>query len=186
MLRVLPQTHDWRLSYRIAGIAIFTALTVICAKVTIPLQPVPFTMQTFAVLLAGMILGGRDGAISQIVYVALIAVGLPLDAFGMGSVALLGPTGGYLIGFIPAAFVTGLLVERAGNRLWQRWLAGIVGAAIIHLFGLPVLSLVKTFDLGIAWNFGTAPFIVPDVTKALLAAGLAEGERRLLMRDKQR
>ncbi len=186
MLRVLPQTREWRLSYRIASIAVFTALTAICAKITIPLQPVPFTMQTFAVLLAGMVLGARDGAISQIVYVALIAIGLPLDASGIGSVALLGPTGGYLIGFIPAAFVTGLLVERARDRLWQRWLAGIVGAAIIHLFGLPVLSLVKTFDLGIAWKFGTAPFIVPDVTKALLAAMFAEGGRRLLMRDRTR
>jgi biotin transport system substrate-specific component len=185
LLRTLPQTRDWSLSYRLVGIAVFTILTAICAKITIPLEPVPFTMQTFAVLLAGMVLGKRDGALSQITYVALVAVGLPLDAFGHGSAALFGPTGGYLIGFIVAAYVTGWLVEGAEKRLWQRWLAGIVGAAIIHLFGVPVLSLTRTFDLGAAWALGTAPFIIPDIAKALLAASLTEGGRALLQRGRQ-
>jgi biotin transport system substrate-specific component len=184
MLRSIPQTRDLGVTYRIAGIAVFTALTIVCAKITIPLQPVPFTMQTFAVLLAGMVLGARDGAFSQLAYLALIAVNLPVDAFGRGSAALFGPTGGYLAGFVAAAFATGWLVEHARQRLWQRWLAGIVGAAVIHLFGVPVLALTRTFDLGAAWALGTAPFIVTDAAKALLAAVLTEGGRKLLMKGK--
>lgn len=183
MLRALPQTRNWSPSYRLAGIAVFAALTAVCAKITIPMQPVPFTMQTFAVLLAGMALGARDGAWSQLVYVALVAAGLPLDAFGRGSAALFGPTGGYLVGFVAAAFVVGWLVERAEKRLWQRWLAGLIGAALIHVLGLPVLSLTRTFDLGAAWTLGTAPFIIPDMAKALLAASLTEIGRRWFNRE---
>jgi biotin transport system substrate-specific component len=183
MLRTLPQTRDQRLTIRIAEIAFFTALTVVCAKITIPLQPVPFTMQTFAVLLAGMVLGTRDGMLSQILYLVLVAIGLPFDAFGRGSAALFGPTGGYLVGFVAAAAAVGWLTERGEKRLWQRWVAGIIGAAVIHFFGVPVLALSRGTDLMAAAAVGTIPFIIPDLAKALLAAALTEGGRRLLLRQ---
>lgn len=182
MLRTLPQTRDYTLTQRIAAIAFFTALTAVAARVQIPLEPVPFTFQPLAVLLAGMVLGWRDGALSQIAYVALIAVGLPLDANLRGSLALFGPTGGYLIGFIAAAAVAGLLIERGANRLWMRWLAGVAGIAVIYVFGLPVLMAVTGMDFTAAWAAGVAPFIAFDLLKALIAAGLTEGGRALLLR----
>jgi biotin transport system substrate-specific component len=183
MLRTLPQTRDQSLPYRLAGIAVFTALTIICAKITIPVQPVPFTMQTFAVLMAGMVLGLRDGVLSQMMYVALVAAGLPIDARGLGTAALFGATGGYLIGFIPAAALVGWLTERGTTALWQRWLVGIAGAALIHLFGVPVLALTRGIDLAAAAALGTIPFIIPDIAKALVPAALTEGGRRLLIRQ---
>ena len=74
MLRTVPQTRNLSLTYQIAAIAAFTVLTIIAARITIPFIPVPFTMQTFAVLLAGMVLGSRAGALSQVAYLALIVV----------------------------------------------------------------------------------------------------------------
>jgi biotin transport system substrate-specific component len=183
MLRTLPQTRDQRLIIRIAEIAVFTIITILSARVTIDIGVVPFTLQPLAVLLAGMILGGRDGALSQLAYVALIAAGLPFDARGLGTAALFGPTGGYLVGFIVAAGVAGLLVESGAKRVWQRWLAGIAGVAVIYFFGILVLKLHTGMDWAKAWDAGVAPFIIPDLAKALIAAALTEGGRRLLLRQ---
>ncbi|HYO87009.1 MAG TPA: biotin transporter BioY [Candidatus Limnocylindrales bacterium] len=184
MLRLLPYPGLQRQSARLAGITIFTLATIVAARLVIPMEPVPFTLQPLAVLLAGMVLGARDGALSQLAYVALIAIGLPFDANMRGQAALFGPTGGYLIGFIAAAFVTGLLVERAGGRLWQRWLAGAAGIAVIYAFGVPVLALTRGLTLETAFAAGAAPFLAPDLVKALLAAALTEGSRALLLRGK--
>ena len=181
MLRTLPQTRDQSWIYRLAGIAFFTVLTIIAARVSIPLEPVPFTLQPLAVILSGMVLGWRDGLLSQALYVALIAAGLPLDAKGIGSAALVGPTAGFLIGFIAAAGTAGWLVERGNKRFWQRWLAGVAGIIVIYLFGAVVLKTVTGMDWAKAWSVGVAPFIVPDLVKALIAAGLTEGGRRLMI-----
>ena len=80
MLTSLSRTSDLTLTQRLLAIAALTALTAIGARITIPLEPVPFTFQVLAVLLAGMLLGARDGALSQLAYVGLIALNLPLDA----------------------------------------------------------------------------------------------------------
>lgn len=183
MLRSLPQTRDQSLTYRIAEIAVFTIITILSARVTIDIGIVPFTLQPLAVLLSGMILGGRDGALSQLAYLALIAAGLPVDARALGTAALSGPTGGYLIGFIVAAGVSGLLVERGAAKVWQRWLAGIAGIAVIYLFGILVLKLHTGMAWDAAWTAGVAPFIAPDLAKALIAAALTESGRRLLTRQ---
>ena len=184
MLRTLPQTRDQSWVYRLAGIAFFTVLTILAARVSIPLDPVPFTLQPLAVVLSGMVLGWHDGLLSQALYVALIAAGLPLDAKGVGSAALVGPTAGFLIGFIAAAGVSGWLVERGGKRVWQRWLAGVVGMIVIYAVGIIVLKSVTGMDWAKVWTVGVAPFIVPDVVKALIAAALTEGGRRLLLRGR--
>jgi biotin transport system substrate-specific component len=182
MLRTLPQTRDANLTWRLVGIGVFTLITVVSARISIPMDPVPFTLQPLAVLLAGMVLAARDGALSQLAYVALIAAGLPVDANMRGQAALFGPTGGYLIGFIAAAFVSGWLVEHGAERLWQRLLAGVVGILVIYLFGVPVLMLSRGLDFGAAFAGGAAPFIIPDLAKAGIAAALTEGGRALLMK----
>lgn len=182
MLRTLPQTRETPLAGRLAGIGVFALITVVAARLTVPMDPVPFTLETLAALLAGMVLGARDGALSQLIYVGLIAVGLPVDANMRGQAALFGPTGGYLVGFIAAAFIAGWLVEHGANRLWQRLAAGIVGAVVIYVFGVPVLMLARGLDLGTALSFGVVPFLVPDFAKAALAVALAEGGRTLLSR----
>jgi len=183
MLRTLPQTQDAKLPVRLAGIGLFTLITVVAARITIPMDPVPFTFQPLAALLAGMILGSRDGALSQLIYVGLIAIGLPFDANMRGQAALFGPTGGYLVGFIAAAFVSGWLVEHGANRTWQRWLAGAAGIAVLYVLGVSWLAVSRGMPLDAAISAGALPFLLPDLVKAFIAAALTEGGRALLMRN---
>ncbi len=185
MLRTIAQTRDQSRLYRLAGIAFFTVLTIIAARVTIDIGVVPFTLQPLTVVLSGMVLGWRDGLLSQAIYVGLVAAGMPLDARGLGSAALVGPTAGFLIGFIAAAGVAGWLVEHGGKRVWQRWLAGVAGMAVIYVVGAVVLKAVTGMEWANAWSAGVAPFIVPDMVKALIAAALTEGGRRLLLKGQQ-
>jgi len=181
MLRSLPKTRDFSELQRLAMIAVFTVLMIILTQIKIPTQPVPFTMQPFAVLLAGLVLGGRDGALAMASYVGLIALGFPVDANGLGTAALFSATGGYIIGFVFAAGVTGLLVEFGAKTFWMRALAGFVGIAVLYLFGIVVLKNVIGMDWHAAWMAGGYPFLGLDIIKVLIAAGLAEGTRRLLL-----
>ena len=166
---------------RVAAIVLFATLTALAARITIPLPftPVPITLQVMVVLLAGLTLGARDGALSQIIYVAVIAIGLPFDAKGIGTAVFASATAGYLIAFIPAAFITGWLAEKGarGNRTWS-FIASLIGVAVIYLFGTAWLTIVFLGgDWAKGWALGVAPFIISDVIKALIAATCAEGLR---------
>lgn len=177
MLRMISPAREWTFLQRLLAVAAFTVLTAAGAQIEVRIgEFVPFTMQVFATLLAGMVLGARAGALSQAAYVLLIGLNMPVGAGGAGAAALAGPTAGYLIGFIPAAFVVGWLTERATPR----WLAGVVGAAVIYACGVPVLMSVTGLSLADAWAAGAAPFVGVDVAKAALAAGVTEGGRTLL------
>lgn len=166
---------------RLIGIILFVAFTALAARVTIPLPftPVPITLQVMAVLLAGLVLGPKAGAASQIVYLAMIAAGLPVDAKALGLAALTGPTAGYLMGFVPAAFLAGWLAERLPATRASRFLAATVGVGIIYTVGVAWLT-PAVGSLGTAWMLGVAPFILIDLGKALVAAAVAESGRLLL------
>lgn len=184
----LKREHSHSLAWRLTGIVLFTLLIALSAQVEIPFGAVPFTLQVLAVLLAGMILGARDGAAAVIAYLGLMAANLPVAAGGAGISALQGVTAGYLVGFVPAAFVAGWLVEHGANRTWQRWIAGLVGIAIIYACGVPFLKLFfDLFGSGAswqqAWAWGVAPFLMLDILKALVAAILVESGRAFLLKD---
>jgi biotin transport system substrate-specific component len=171
----------------VVGFALFTALA---AQITIPLgfTPVPLTGQTFAVLLAGGVLGSRRGGLSMLLYVTLGAIGLPFYADGQGGwTAATGSTAGYLVGFIVAAIVVGLMAEHGQDRKLSTSIpAFLAGTAIIYTFGAGWLA----FNLGLpltaaagdssAVSLGVAPFLVGDVFKALLAGALLPAAWRLL------
>jgi len=183
MLRTIPQTRDLTWVYRLLMIGVFTGLTAYGARVTVEIGPVPLTLQTLAVFLAGMVLGARDGASSQILYVGLIIAGLPLDARGLGPAVFAGPTWGYLIGFIPCAYVAGYLTERANGRMWMRVVAGLAGSVFVFALGFIVLK----YNLDMTWRDafigGVWEFQVENVAKALLAAGISESARAMLLRN---
>ncbi len=151
-------------------------LTALMAQIAIPLPftPVPITGQTLAVLLVGAALGSRRGALSMAAYVLEGVLGLPVFAGGTAGLArLLGPTGGYLVGFIAAAFVTGWLAERGWDRrLLTAALAMLAGNVVIYLFGLPWLARFTGGFLGPkgALVLGLLPFIPGDLVKLALAA----------------
>jgi biotin transport system substrate-specific component len=158
-------------------VALLAALTAIGAWIVIPLPftEVPVTLQVFFVLLAGALLGPFFGALSQIVYLLLGAFGLPVFAGGASGIGVIaGPTGGYLIGFILAAFCIGLLLQLLGRKFYWYLLAMLFGILIIYIFGVLQLACVNRLSLVKAILLGAAPFIVVDIIKAVLAALAAE------------
>lgn len=169
---------------RLVAIIGFAALSAIGAKISINLQPVPVTLQVLAVLLAGLTLGAKDGAASQIAYVGAIAVGLPLDQGGLGIGVWVRPSAGYLFGFIAGAFVAGYLAEKGmGKNQVLRFMAGLAGVVAIYIVGAAWLTYgFMGGDWAKGWEFGIAPFIVVDIAKAVIASGIAEGLRLWLSR----
>ena len=160
------------------------ALLMASAKVQVPFYPVPMTLQTLVVLLLGLALGWRLAFATVLLYLAQGAVGLPVFAGtpekGIGLAYLLGPTGGYLVGFAFAAAVTGWI---AGHRrdLLALLAAVLAGTATIYVFGLPWLATLVGVQQAVV--LGLVPFLLGDLVKAALAValGIAGGElvRRL-------
>lgn len=154
------------------------ALTALGARLVIPWWPVPATLQVFFVLLCGATLGPVWGAVAQAEYVAAGALGLPAFAAGRGGLAVvLGPTGGYLVGFIAAACVTGWAARRS-QRVWATYAGALGGAALIWLFGWAWLARWlalggEAAPLHAALASGVLPFVPLDVAKALAAAAAA-------------
>ena len=159
----------------------FALMTWVAAKVSVPLPmtPVPGTLQTLAVLLAGAVLGARAGAVSQASYLFMGMAGLPVFALpGSGPLYLLGPTGGYLVGFIAAAFVVGSVIKKTGGReVLPAALAFLLGAATIHTCGLAWLSVVLG-DPAAAFRAGVLPFVLFDLAKVVVATGIHAGYLR--------
>jgi biotin transport system substrate-specific component len=139
-------------------------------QIFLPFTPVPITGQTFAVLLLGAALGGRRAAASLLLYLLEGAMGLPVFAGGSaGLLRLAGPTGGYLVGFLPAAYLVGLLAERGLDRRWYSALpVFLLGQLVLYTIG--VIWLSTFVGLGQALIAGLWPFIVLDAAKAVLAA----------------
>ena len=145
-----------------------TVLLAISAKVQIPFWPVPMTMQTFVVLVLGIVYGSRLGLITGILYLAEGAVGLPVFAKGAGLAYLLGPTGGYLVGFALAMYVVGLLAERQLARTYiQVILVMLVGEAIIFVLGVGWLASIIGIEKAIMG--GLVPFLQAELFKIALA-----------------
>ncbi len=170
--RTFPQV-DRRL--RDIGLVLGGSLFVaVMAQVRIPLPftPVPLTGQTLAVLLIGAALGPRKGAASLFVYLVQGLIGLPFFAGGTsGSAVVLGPTGGYLVGFIAASYLVGALSARGlDRRVGSALLAFLAGEAVIYLFGVAWLSLF--LGLKGALLAGLLPFLVGDALKLAAAACL--------------
>jgi biotin transport system substrate-specific component len=149
-------------------------LLALSAQVAIPLpfSPVPVTFQTLVVLLAGAVLGSRLGVLSVLVYLVEGAIGLPFFAKGAAGLAYLrGVTGGYLVGFVIAAFVVGLLVERGlGRKFSMAILAMFIGNVILYGFGLAWLKIVLNIPMNKALVLGLYPFILGDLYKIGIAS----------------
>jgi biotin transport system substrate-specific component len=159
----------------IALILIGTALIALCARISIlvPGNPVPFTGQTFGVLLSAGALGFRRGLAASLLYLAIGAVGLPVFAGGdSGTRVILGASGGYLVGFVVASALVGRLAELG----WDRTVFGAIGAMllgslVIYAIGVPWLAVIAFGgDLALAFDKGMRTFLLWDAVKLLLAA----------------
>lgn len=165
----------------ILGSFAFAMLITIGAFVYIPLPftPVPITLQVLFVLLAGLFLGERYGTLSVLIYVASGLAGLPVFAGAVGGMLrILGPTGGYIVGFLIAPSVVSFLFRKMGNRTFSAFIAMYAGLLIIYLFGMLHLSIFLKKGFLNAVELGILPFIIGDTIKITLATFLFRITRR--------
>lgn len=166
----------------LARIAIFAALIIVLGTVAVPLPGgVPVTAQTLAVMLAGTVLGARKAPLAVLLVLVLAAVGLPVLSGGRGGIGVfVGPTGGYLIGWIFGALVIGLIAHRQRRQpSWWRVASGTLvgGIGVIYLFGIPVQALVTGVD-PLVTLLSSAVFLPGDMLKVVLATILTLALRR--------
>ena len=162
----------------------FSLFNALAAQIAIPIGPVPITMQTFAVTLTGALLGSRLGAAALIAYLVEGATGLPFFAGGVGGLGvLLGPTGGYLVSFPAAAYITGAFSEHGWDRRFLTAVAAMaIGSLVILLSGWSWLVVALRTNPMAAFNLGVAPFLIGDVVKIVLAAAVLPTGWALLRR----
>ena len=181
---VWPHRSDGSLNLLRSAIlaALGTALLTLSAKVNLPLPYVPMTLQTLVVLMIGAAYGWRLGSATVIAYLAEGAIGLPVFAGPVGGIApLVGPTAGYLYGFVAAAFVTGWLAERGWDRsvLWL-FVAMAFGHILILAAGFGWLAFGMKLGVEKAWLVGIMPFIAASLIKNALGAALVPAIRRVV------
>jgi biotin transport system substrate-specific component len=175
------QQRSWLLDAVL--VVLFSAFVALTAQVEIPLWPVPLTLQTLGVLFTGAVLGSRRGALALLLYLTEGALGLPVFAGGASGVGyMLGPTGGYLVGFVVAAGVVGRLAQRGWDRrlVWAA-VAMVIGNVIIYACGVAWLA-VFLGDLWGALVKGMLLFVVGDLIKIAVAALTLPGGWKLARR----
>ena len=182
-------TRNREFIYDLVLISVSAALITICSWISIPLGPVPFTLQTLGILAVMLTVGGRRGTIAILVYLALGAVGVPVFAgFKGGIMSFVGPTGGFLIGFVIAALVYWLLEKLFLKKLMtttvRTWIFGLLGflvfEIVMYIVGVIWFMTVyaaQTGPVGLMTVLGwcVIPFIIPDLVK--MAVALIIGER---------
>ena len=161
-------------TYQLAITALFSAIMCILGPLSIPIGPIPVSFTNFAVMLAVYVLGTKLGTISLCVYILLGAVGLPVFSGATGGIGkLLGPTGGFIIGFIPFAIIAGIWFTKfAGNDIKGKIIQGVgmfMGTVVLYGFGVVwfMISLSATFEK--AMTACVLPFIIPDIIKIIVA-----------------
>lgn len=175
------QQRSWLLDAVL--VVLFSAFVALTAQVEMPLWPVPLTLQTLGVLFTGAVLGSRRGALALLLYLTEGALGLPVFAGGASGVGyMLGPTGGYLVGFVVAAGVVGWLAQRGWDRrlVWAA-VAMVIGNVIIYVCGVAWLA-VFLGDLWGALVKGMLLFVVGDLIKIAVAALTLPGGWKLARR----
>ncbi|RCK76568.1 MAG: Substrate-specific component BioY of biotin ECF transporter [Ignavibacteriae bacterium] len=156
----------------IAVILLFSVLTAIGAWIEIPTKPVPFTLQTFFVLLSGAILGARKGFYSQLIYLSMGLIGLPVFAgFSAGILKMIGPTGGYLLSFPLSAFITGYLINKRNSYFWALF-SVTVGMILVFLLGTIYLNFVYFKDIYKSIAYGFVIFSWWDAIKIIAVASI--------------
>ena len=162
--------------------SLLAALTAASALITIPIGEVPVILYNFFILMMGLLLGSRWGATSIAVYLLAGGLGLPVFAGGKGGIAiLLGPTGGYLIGFLPAVFIIGFISEKFKQRFSYDIIAMLCGTVVIYAFGVIQLKIVLGKTWLVTMALGVIPFIFFDIVKVVAAAVTAKAVRPIIM-----
>ncbi len=166
--------------------SLMAALTAVGAYIHVPIGPVPIVLSTLFVLLSGLLLGSRWGLASMCLYLLVGAIGMPVFAGGKGGIAhFLGPTGGYLFGYVLASWLTGFIAERSRGILILEILSVLMGSLAIYSLGVPWLKMVTHMSWPKTFMVGMIPFLIGDAVKASVALILARAVRPILNRQLQ-
>jgi biotin transport system substrate-specific component len=158
--------------------ALMAALMAAGAYIAIPVGPVPIVLQNLFIMLAGLLLGPRWGTASVGVYLLAGAFGLPVFSGGSGGLArFAGPTGGYLLGFLPAVYLIGLISRRNRRRVFWDVLAMVLGTALIYALGVSWLKVWTNMSFEKAVAAGVLPFLIGDAFKIAAAVPIARALR---------
>lgn len=158
--------------------SLFVALIAAGAFLSIPIGPVPIVLQNMFVLLAGILLGPIWGLACVAIYLLIGACGLPVFANGKAGIGIIfGPTGGYLLGYLPAVFITGLISKIGNHKIVANIFAMIAGSIIVYAAGVPWLKAVTGMGWSKTLTMGMYPFIVGDIIKIIAAAFIAKAIR---------
>lgn len=155
--------------------AIFAALICVAAPYAIPMPGlVPISLGTFAIYLTGAMLGGKRGTVAVCVYILLGAVGLPVfTGFAGGFAKLLGPTGGYIVGYIPLVLLTGIFSDMPSKKHWTMPVGMVLGTAVMYAFGTAWFMIMNGSPLGAALMNCVVPFLIGDTIKIVLSTIIA-------------
>ena len=161
--------------------SLMAALMTAGAYISIPVGPVPIVLQNMFVFLAGLLLGSRWGLASVGVYLLAGACGLPVFAGGMGGIGrIFGPTGGYLIGYLPAVFIIGYISEKGNHRIAWDIVGMVLGSIVLYACGVTWLKTLTGLTWSKAFTIGMLPFLVGDALKIIAAAAIAKGLRPII------
>ena len=161
--------------------SLLAALTAVGAYLSIPIGPVPIVLQSLFILLAGLLLGRTWGAASVGIYLLAGAFGLPVFAGGSGGIGrFFGPTGGYLFGFLPGVYITGLISEKGEKNILMDVFAMICGSVLIYTFGVSWLKVITGMELNKAVAVGMLPFLPGDALKIAAASIISRSVRPLI------
>ena len=164
--------------------SLMAALTAVGAYIYVPIGPVPIILSTLFVILSGLLLGSRWGLTSMALYLLVGAIGLPVFAGGKGGFAhFMGPTGGYLFGYLFASWITGFISERSRGRMIIDIFAVIIGSLLLYAVGVPWLKIVTQMSWAKALMVGVLPFMIGDAIKASVVLILARSVRPILKRQ---
>ena len=166
---------------RLVFCALFTALIVLLSQLQLPVGPVPVSLATLGVMLCGLLLGWRFGALAVGAYILLGAVGVPVFAgFQGGAGRLIGPTGGYIAGYLFYALLAGLNIPRLQERFWGRCVLLLLGTAVCYGLGTAWFMYMSGRTLSESLSLCVIPFLPGDAAKILLAAFLTPRLRKAL------
>lgn len=161
--------------------SLFVSLIAVGAFIAIPIGPVPIVLQNMFVLLAALILGPVWGLACVAIYLLIGFAGLPVFAGGTSGIGkLFGPTGGYLIAYLPCVFITGGIARHFKHKLPTDFIAMVLGSIIVYVIGVPWLSKATGMPMSKALSVGCYPFLIPDLAKIIAAAVIAKAIRPVI------